>query len=636
MSHAIDWRKVKLLVIERVSCPSLRAIALGVAATLLCCGPALASTPFESIPIESIVPGMVGEGRTVFSGNTIESFKVTIMGVLRNFGPNQNMILARLEGGPLQHTGIIAGMSGSPIYIDGKLIGAVAYAFPFAKDPIAGITPIQEMLDATDTPSTRRAAIPLEFPLTPAKIAAVAPPRARPVPLQGASLTGVALLQPYLGKLLSPIATPASLLGFPSETFEIVAPLLRELGVEPLMGGAVGAVGGGARSRAQTDPEKPALAPGDAVGVGLVTGDLQIAATGTVTHVDPETGSVYAFGHPLFNLGPIEYPMTTSDVHLVLPSLMNSFKMASSGDTIGTWVQDRATAIKGVLNVRPRMIPLQVSVATSRGQEKTYDLEVVSDELFSPVLTFASIVAILQSTERAYGNQTVKLSAWVETTDGHRMYIEDVFTDQQAAVNASAMVAAPLAFLLSNDFEDITVKDIRVQVEASEQRLTAKLLRAWLDTDQVAPGGTAKLKLLLKSYRGDEILETVDVTVPKNVGAGQLRLVVADANTLSAIERQEARQGFVPKDLDQLIRAINALRKNNRLYVRLSRADRGGAIVAGEYLTSLPASVINVLQAGESAGDFTPLRNSTFWEHEVVTDYNVSGSQLLHLQVRKR
>ena len=585
------------------------------------------------MPIEHIVPGMVGEGRTVFSGDTIENFDVTIMGVLRNFGPNQNMILARLEGGPLQHTGIIAGMSGSPIYVDGKLIGALAYAFPFAKEPIAGITPIQEMLDATNTPSAHRASTPLEFPLTPAKIAAVAPPRSRPVPLQSISLTGVDLLQPYLGQLLSPITTPASLLGFPSETFEIVAPLLRELGVEPLMSGAVGAR---STSRPQTEPEDAVLAPGDAVGVGLVTGDLQIAASGTVTHVDEETGSVYAFGHPLFNLGPIEYPMTSSEVHLVLPSLMRSFKMASSGDTIGTWVQDRATAIKGVLNVRPRMIPLQISVETSRGIKKDYDLEVVSDEVFSPLLTFSSVLAILQSTERVYGNQTVKLSAWIQTSDDQRIYIEDVFTNQQAAVNASGLVSAPLAFLLRNDFEDIIVRNIRVEVEASEQQLSAKLLRAWLDTDEVVPGGTAKLKLLLKSYRGDEILKTVDVTVPKNVGSGQLRLVIADANTLSAIERQEARQRFVPKDLNQLIRAINTIRKNNRLYVRLSRTDRGGAIVAGEYLSSLPASVTNVLRANESAGDFTALRNSTFWEHEVVTEYNVSGSQSLRLEVRKR
>jgi hypothetical protein len=587
---------------------------------------ALAAT--ESLPVDQIRPGMVGEGRTVFSGDRIESFKVTILGVLRNFGPNQNMILAELEGGPLAHTGIIAGMSGSPVYVDGKLIGAVAYAFPFAKDPIAGITPFQEMVEATETPTARRVSTPLSFPVTAAALGEAVPPRALPIPVQGVSLVGSDRLQPYLGKLLSPIATPVSLVGFPPESFELVAPLLRGLGVEPLMGGGIA----GAVQSAQAKP----IEPGDAIGVGLVTGDLQISATGTVTHVDPASGSVYAFGHPLFNLGPIEYPMTRSEVHLVLPSLMNSFKMASSGETIGTWVQDRATAIKGTSGIKPRMVPMQVNVRTSRGQEKTYRLELVNDELFSPVLAFASLVSILQSTERQFGSQTVKVSAWVETTDDRRINIEDVFADQQAAVSASAMVASPLAFLLTNDFQNVALRDIRVEVEASEQPQTAKLVRAWLETDEVAPGGTVALKLLLRSYRGDDILESVDVTVPPHIRSGSLRLMVADAETLSSVERREARQAFVPKDLDQLVRAINSLRKNNRLYVRLSRNDAAGAIVAGEYLTSLPPSVMGVLEADDSSSGFTPLGSSTFWEHEIVTDYSVSGARILNLDVATR
>ena len=604
---------------------------------LLFASVAAASSPPESlatIPVSDIRPGMVGEGRTVFSGNTIESFKVTILGVLRNYGPNQNMILAELAGGPLAHTGVIAGMSGSPVYIDGKLIGAIAFAFPFAKDPIAGITPIQEMFDATATPSRRRDAARLEFPLSPATLAAALPKKLHPVSIQGVSLTGVQFLQPHIGKQLIPIATPASVLGFPVESFEHIAPLLRALGIEPLMGGATVVSSGGSQEAASPSPP---LAPGSSVGVGLVTGDLQISAAGTVTHVDPDTGDVYAFGHPLFNLGPIEYPMTSSTVHLVLPSLMNSFKMASSGETIGTWVQDRAAAIRGVLDIRPRMVPMSVTVSTSRGEEKTYNVEIVNDELFTPILIYASLVAILQTTERQFGSQTVKLSAWIETASQGRINIEDVFVEQQAAMSASAMVAAPISVLLTNEFEDVVIENIQVSLVATDSLLSARLLRAWLDSDEVAPGGTVKLKILLGTYRGDEILETVDVTIPSYMSSGRLELIVADARTLSAIERRESRQSFVPKDMSQLIRAINALRKNNRLYIRLSRRGTNGAIVAGEYLTSLPPSVIHVLQAdGSSSSNFTPLQSSTFWEHEVVTQYSVSGSQTLYLEVNKR
>jgi len=598
----------------------------------LAVSPSAGAMTVQSLSVDEIRPGMVGEGRTVFQGEKIESFKVTILGVLRNYGPDQNMILASLEGGPLAHTGVIAGMSGSPVYIDGKLIGAISYAFPFAKDPIAGITPFQEMVDATDTPSVRHAASAPLFPLTPEKLAAVAPAKARPIPIQGASLAGIDGLAPYLGKLIAPIATPASVTGFPQESFEIIAPLLRQLGMEPLMGGApVGQAAGDSTAAASTP-----VTPGDAIGVALVTGDLQISATGTVTEVDRDTGTVYAFGHPLFNLGPIEYPMTRSKVFVVLPSLMNSFKMASTGATVGTWVQDRATAIKGIVGVRPRMIPMEVDVHTSRGQEKSYNVKIVNDELFSPVLAYASLISILQATERQFGTQTVKLSAWVETTDNRRINIEDIFADQQAAVSASAMVAAPLAFLLTNDFQDVTLRDIRVEVEASEQQQTATLVRAWLDSDEVAPGGTVALKLLLHSYRGDDVLESVDIDVPAYVRRGTVRVTVADAETVSALERREARQPFVPKDMDQLVRAINSLRKNNRLYVRLSQVASSGAIVSGEYLSALPPSVMSVLEGDESSSGFTPLSGSTFWEHEIVTDYSVSGSRVLQLEVTNR
>ena len=610
----------------------IRRRILPALAAALVAGPLAAQPGIPSLPVDAIEPGMVGEGRTVFSGDEIESFKVTILGVMRNVGPRSSMILAELEGGPLAHTGVIAGMSGSPVYIDGKLIGAVAFAFPFAKDPIAGITPIDEMVQATDTNGVRRASAPLEFPLTSEKLAAVAPTRLGPVAVQGVAMTGVEQLGPHLGRKLTPIMMPASFVGFPAEAVEAIAPLLRPLGLEPLMGGAAAPASG------QTEPASLAddpLEPGDSVGVGLVTGDLSISAAGTVTHVDAESGTVYAFGHPLFNLGPISYPMMRSNVHLVLPSVMNSFKMASSYETIGTWVQDRATAIKGTLGPRPRMIPMEVTLETSRGQERKYELELIDDELFSPVLAYSSLIAILQGSERAFGSQTVRLSAWLDTDNGN-INVEDVFTRQQPAIAASAMVAAPMSFLMSNDFEDVTIKGIRVEVEATEAPASARIVRAWLDREKLAPGETASLKVLMKTYRGDEVLETVDVPIPASAPSGRLSLIVADASTVSALERREARDSFVPRDMSQLIRAINSLRKNSRVYVRLTRADGSGAIVAGEYLSSLPPSVMGILQSDQSSPSFTKLRNTTLWEHEIATDYDVAGAHSLTLQVEKR
>ncbi len=598
-------------------------------------GVATASSTIETLALDAIEPGMEGEGRTVFVSEKVESFKVTILGVLRNYGPNQSMILARLKGGPLAEAGVIAGMSGSPVYVNGKLIGAVAYSFPFSKEPIAGITPIDEMIEATAGAAPRRRAARLEFPLTPERLEAVAPPGLRPVAIQGTSLSGVDSLRPYLGKLLSPIATPASFHGFLPEAFELVAPLLRKLGMEPLLSGAmVPAFQSVSGTVASTGPDRDlTVKPGDAVAVGLIKGDLDISAIGTVTHVDPATGSVYAFGLPLYNLGPIEYPMSRATVHLVLPSLYSSFKMASAGPTVGTWLQDRNSGIKGTLGAKPRMIPLTVDVQTSRGHERSYKLQIVNDELFSPVLTYVSLISILQSTERQFGSQTVKVSAWISMADKRRVNIEDVFADEQPALQASAMAAAPLSFLMTNDFEKVKVEAVKVLIEATETPQTARLIRAWLDTDQVAPGGTVPLKLLLRSYRGEEILKTVTVDIPANVGEGKLKLLVADATTLSALERRESRNRFEPRNIDQLIRAHNALRKNNRLYLKLTRSDREGAIVAGEYLSSLPPSVLTVLEADRSSASYIPISSSTLWEHEVVTDYSLSGARVLEITV---
>ncbi|MFQ5791188.1 MAG: SpoIVB peptidase S55 domain-containing protein, partial [Acidobacteriota bacterium] len=626
-------------------------------AVMLALSTGAAAVAVELLPVAELQPGMVGEGQTVFSGERVDRFKVTILGVLHNFGPKQDMILARLEGGPLAETGVAAGMSGSPVYVDGKLIGAIAYSFPFSKEPIAGITPIQEMIEATATPAPRRRVAKLDFPRfqwtrewNPERLLSSATGRGRPVAIQGSSPTGSGLLRPYLGRLLSPIATPASFHGFLPEAFDAVAPLLRRLGLEPLLGGTVapiasvslpvsGLPGVPAHQEAMATgvpTAEPPLQPGDAIGVGLITGDLDLSATGTVTYVDASTNSVYAFGHPLFNLGPIEYPMKRARVHLVLPNLLTSFKLSSTGLTVGTWVQDRNTGIKGVLETRPRMIPLSVTVKTSRGQEKGYQVKVVTDELFSPVLVYASLLSILQATERQFGGQTVKLTARISMANERPILIEDIFADEQPALAASAMVAAPLAFLMTNDFRAIKVEGVQATIEASESLKTAELVRAWLDSSQVTPGGSVALKLLLRSYRGEETLEEVDVSIPSNVNEGKLTLLVADAQTISALEKRQAKSSFVPRSFHQLVRALNNLRKNNRLYVRLTRPDQGGAILAGEYLSSLPPSVLSILETDKSSASYVPIQNSTVWEYELATDFSVRGSRVLEIEVKNR
>src|SRR5215211_3627675 len=367
----------------------------------------LLSGETTQMPVSEIRPGMVGVGHTVFDGTHVEEFKAHILGVLENIiGPHRNLILARLEGGPLAHTGVIAGMSGSPVYVDGKLIGAVSYALgSFSKEPIAGITPIAEMTDATalGAPRPAGARVHVEFPLTRDSLTTAfrkalnwnRPFADRPADTQfrGASALD-SVTGDQLGTLLRPIATPLVMSGFEPDMAELFGSAFREHGFIPSGGSAAGRRNG----------EKPfdgPLKPGDAVGVMLVGGDMQLGATGTVTHIDGDR--VYAFGHPMYNLGPTEFPMTRAYVYTVLPSLFSSMKLSTTGETIGTVVQDRATAIAGRLGAGPKLIPITVSLESSRAAKQTFHFGVVNDPLFGPLMTYATVLNTLGSYERQFG-----------------------------------------------------------------------------------------------------------------------------------------------------------------------------------------------------------------------------------------
>ncbi len=611
-------------VISNVVSRDLRPLLL--AALALLSVPARAAGP-EFMPLADVKPGMVGVGRTVFEGTRIVDFKVTILGVLENaVGPRTSMIMARLEGGPLAQTGVIAGMSGSPVYIDGKLVGAVSYGFPFSKETIGGITPIGDMIEATRLSTPRAASA--RFP-APARLSALAPldretlvaalqRRLPSVAAPGLEATGMGSRPPAL----APLSLPLVFSGFDPATFEWARGIFANLGFTPMMAGGSG-----------TAPEPlPDLAPGGPVGISLIEGDLDMSATGTVTHVDGDR--VYAFGHPFYNLGPTQFPMRKAYVYSVFPSLYQSWKISSAGEPVGTMEQDRTTAVAGRLGGEPRMIPVDVKIKTSRGQERSYSFRMVEDELFSPILAYVSLLSVLQTNERAYGASTMRVDAKLSLTGKRDVRVEDLFAQEQPAVQASALVAAPLVYLMTNDFEPVTLEKLTVNVSSFETNQTATLERAWLErAGPVKPGTTVPLKLQLRTYRGETLTQEMPVAIPAGAPNGTYGLLVADATALTSIEQRETRQPFVPRDLDQLIRAINGLRHNNHIYARLLRSDEG-AIVAGEYLHSLPPSVLSVLGAADQ-GSVIPIRTTSLWDYDLATEYAVTGYRSLTLTVQR-
>ena len=588
------------------------------------------------MPVDEIRPGMVGVGRTVFQGSELQDFKVEILGVLRNVqGPKRDLILARLAGGPLAQTGVAQGMSGSPVYIDGRLIGAVSYSIgAFAKEPIAGITPIAEMKDATVTP---RRATPtqarLELPITreglTAALAAVhnriAPFARRPADVQVIGMPAAAGAQ--MGAMLRPIATPLLLGGFDAEVADLIAEPFRAAGFTPILSGASPA----------GDTVAPAgpLREGDAIGVALVTGDLEMGATGTVTHIDGDR--VYAFGHPFYNLGPAEFPLTRAHVYTMLPSLMASFKISSMGETIGTMHQDRATAIAGTLGKGPALVPMTVTIRSERGDgsapPRVMKYQVVNDQLFTPLLAYVALFNTLSSYERQFGAATVSVKSQAKLKGHGDLAFEDVFAGESPLLGASAAVAGPLAMVLTNDIAPVALDALDVTVTTAETPRTASIERVWLDDIRPRPGRTVSLKVLTRSYRGEEKITTVPIDIPANASS-ELSILVSDGRQLNALEQRELRRSLQPQSVPQMLRLLNDTRRNNRIYVRLL-TPTPGAVVAGEAMSALPPSVLAVLESDRNGGSFTPMRSATLGEWQIPMDSAVTGSRVLTVAIEK-
>ncbi len=606
-------------------------VTLLAAVSALAFATAAPAAPVEFFPLEDVRPGMVGVGRTVFEGSRIDDFRVEIIGVMENTAPGQSMILARLEGGPLAKTGVIAGMSGSPVYIDGKLLGAVAFGFPFSKETIGGITPIGEMIAATSAVTPRAASARFSAPMgasgpsAPLDAQAMVAALRRPMPAvaMGASVRGDVPPQ-LVGQSLAPLSLPLVFSGFDASTFDWARGVFSAMGFSPVMGSGKG----GPMTR-----NLPDLQPGGALGISLIEGDMDLSATGTITHIDG--GRVYAFGHPFYNLGPTQFPMKKAYVYSVFPSLYQSWKISAAGEAVGTIDQDRVTAIAGRIGATPRMIPVNVNLRTSRGQERKYSFRMVDDELFTPVLAYVALASVLQSNERAFGTATVRVDARLSLSGKPDVRVIDLFTQQQPAMQAAALVAAPLAYLMGNDFERVSIEGLQVDVSSEETIQTATLERAWLErTGPVRPGTTVPLKVLLRTYRGDAVSQTIPVVIPAAAPGGTYTLLVSDGQALTALEQREMRQPFSPRDVDQLIRSINALRHNNHVYARLLRSDEG-AIVRGEYLPSLPPSVLSVLGGPEQGVSVVPIRTAAVWDFEMPTEYAVSGARALTLTVER-
>jgi hypothetical protein len=441
---------------------------------------------------------------------------------------------------------------------------------------------------------------------------------AQPVGLS--TIAGVPAAQ--IGTLLRPIATPLVMSGFESEVGDLLAGAFQDQGFVPSGGSADG-------FHAGEMPYEGPLKPGDAIGVAFLTGDLQLGGTGTVTHIDGD--QVYAFGHPMYNLGPTEFPMTRAYVYTVLPSLFSSMKLSSTGEVIGTFLQDRATTIAGRLGSGPKLVPLTLTLESARAPKRTFKFNVVNDQLFTPLMTYASILNTTGSYERQFGSATFQVHGTARLKQHEAITFDNIFAGDQAAVGTAAYVVAPITYLMGNDFEKVELEGIDLTIGTTEEPRTATLERIWIDDPRPRAGRAVALKMLLRTYRGEDVVRTLPITIPANA-SGTLSLIVSDGARLGQAEQRETRAPNQLRSVAQVIRSLNKARRNNTLYIKLVGSE-AGAIINGEPLSALPPSVLGVLESDRNGGTFSPLHGATIGEWQLPIEHLVSGIRSLTLAI---
>jgi len=570
---------------------------------------ASAPTPPPSVaagvfPLEQVHRGLHGVAYTVFEGTQPEAMDVDILGVLHNqLGPGQDLILARLTGKKPEYTGVVAGMSGSPVYIDGKLLGALSYRIgQFSKEPIAGITPIQQMFQVRDQPN--------------------APNSATSQLGDSQSATAATLGSPTI----QPIETPLVFTGFSAEAIKVWQDHL------PPNSGltAAAGIGGSSSNEAQPDP----IVPGSAVSAVLIRGDLDISATCTVTYVDAK--QLLACGHPITQFGPVSMPMTKAEVVATLASPLNAFKIINTTETVGSFTQDRQSAISGLLGASARMIPVSVSVSSGNEPQspKKLHFEVIDNIQITPSAILVSIYQALQSSNNYSAETSYRLRGIIDLDGYPPVRLDSLLapTEQMpASLGAALDLAQHFAQLYGNSARLTNVKSVSVDVEAIPGRQSLQLDSVRSSATIVRAGDRITLEATVRPYHGETRNVRIPISLPTTLPPGPLRLVVSDAATLDRIS-SSVRGASHALDVAATVAQINSLHPNDRLYVTLL-VPSPQAVLDGRTLAALPISMANVYEPLRTNQEMSLNGESAEPAASVAVGAMLTGQQVVTVQV---
>ncbi len=562
---------------------------------------------------------MRGVAYTVFEGVKPEPMDLEVLGILHNAnGPKGDIILIRLHGTKVEYTGVVAGMSGSPVYIGGKLAGALAFRIgEFSKEPIAGVTPIADMLEINaldQSPTEETAATKPTVTTAAGKTAAPGDTVSLPNSTQD------------FANYLKPIDAPLVFNGFSEDTVRRFAGQFASAGVVPVMG--AGSV--------SEDKQPEPLEPGSAVSAILVRGDMDIAATCTVTYIDPQR--LLACGHPLLQFGSVDLPMTKAEVLATLASPLNAFKIVNTTEQAGVFVQDRHTGILGVFNKEPEMIPVTLTIQSGAGgQKKEFHYEVLNNARLSPVAIMATVFNALHGVNE-YGEEiTYRLNGSITVKGFPEVSLKNMFVPaengQPAAMTAALSLGERFGRIYDNPYNAPAVKSVKLDFDLVRERRWARLESARTDVTEARPGDEITVETVLAPYRGERVIRQIPVKIPTSASKGTLRILVSDGETLDRVGR--ANPVFGRKlDLASTIALLNKEHANNRLYVSLLEADPE-ARVADKVMPTLPLSVMNVMDGMRGNQEMIVSGESSVDETATPPlDYVVSGAQLLTVTVK--
>ena len=582
---------------------------------VICLGLSCWLAATEIMKLSEIKTGMEGEGKTIFKGSNIESFKFKVLGVLDKFVSDKSLIIAELFAPELNEGGVIAGMSGSPVYIDGKLIGSVSYGLSnFSKKPIAGITPIEDILkiSANSGPAANVEISDIKIDFSKENIRRVA---------EAIQNQLVSRMNFSPARNLTPIKLFSSSSGFSPQAVRF----MQEIFV-PLQTLAIGAD----LDKKKLNPDMFTVRPADAVSIPLIRGDASYAATGTVTHVDGK--KVYVFGHPFFNLGTVEFPLHRAEIISVVPSLESSFKLSVTRNMVGAVQQDRFSGVMAELGKAPYMIPLKIFL---KNRNRNFNLELVNHPLLTPILTYVSLLNALQAEYQEFGSQSITVSGKIFIENEENVILNDLFSGTAAFDEFSTLVMAINYYLLNNREKSIKIQKMDFEISGRETVKKAQLENVLIDKNSYLPEELMNIRMILKNEKGDNFDEQLTIKAPNLKPGSVFYLLIADAGEVTDFDAKAIKTAYFPSKLSALIRAINNLRKNNRIYLKLFVPAQGVFIKGFEY-PYLPSSLSNVLLYNSLGKDQANMVLSTIAEYQYEVPAVVSGRKIYKLIIKER